>query len=295
MLKKSIATSYLIDAKIDYDSINELSRKIFVELQYNTFGRMEEEDVLGHISNFLRILDLIKIMIFDTDRLHLNIFPLSLTKAARVWWSSNEYSKITAWGILTERFFCNYFPLSLDGKNYGSNNHKDDEHGYYELMAWIDSKHDNKGISSKNFHELDYNVLVKLQECWWKINAHEVAPFTRMESYGQRLYANFKTEKVHDPYLDINHIFGRNYDLSNAGNTQDNQGHEKRRDDSTHEPSVCKIRRFEMMKYSFKSDEEYIAIKESEYLNHSKDNLNVYRELLRIIKEGWVVATTDDE
>ncbi|GKD46964.1 hypothetical protein Tco_1271609 [Tanacetum coccineum] len=146
MLKKSIATSYLIDAKIDYDSINELSRKIFMELQYNTFGRMEEEDVLGHISNFLRILDLIKIMIFDTDRLHLNIFPLSLTKAARVWWSSNKYSKITAWGILTGRFFCNYFPLSLDGKNYGSNNHKDDEHGYYELMAWIDSKHDNKGI-----------------------------------------------------------------------------------------------------------------------------------------------------
>ncbi|GJU69031.1 hypothetical protein Tco_1255290 [Tanacetum coccineum] len=36
--------------------------------------------------------------------------------------------------------------VAYDGKNYGSNNHKDDEHGYYELMAWIDSKHDNKGI-----------------------------------------------------------------------------------------------------------------------------------------------------
>ncbi|GKA26498.1 hypothetical protein Tco_0712607, partial [Tanacetum coccineum] len=115
-----------------------------------------------------------------------------------------------------------------------------------------------------NFHELDYNVLVKLQECWWKINTYEVAPFTRLESYGQRPYANIKTEKV-------------------------------LRDDPTLEPSVCKIRRFEMMKYSFNADEEYNAIKESENLNHSKDNLNAYRELLRIINEGWVVATPDEE
>ncbi|GJS19868.1 uncharacterized mitochondrial protein-like protein, partial [Tanacetum coccineum] len=53
-------------------------------------------------------------------------------------------------------------------------------------------------------------------------------------------------------------------------------GHKERRDDPTLEPSVYKIRRFEMMKYSFNADEEYIAIKESEYLNHSKDNLDAY-------------------
>nr|GEX64028.1 putative reverse transcriptase domain-containing protein [Tanacetum cinerariifolium] len=146
-----------------------------------------------------------------------------------------------------------------------------------------------------NFHELEYNVLVKLQECWWKINAHEVAPFTCLESYGQRPYANIKTEKAHDPYLETNNIFGRNYDTSNAGNTQDNQGHEECRNDPTFEPSVCKIRRFEIMKYSFNADEEYIGIKESEYLNHSKENLDAYRELLRIIDEGWVVATPDEE
>ncbi|GJW84903.1 hypothetical protein Tco_0158048 [Tanacetum coccineum] len=142
-----------------------------------------------------------------------------------------------------------------------------------------------------NFHELDYNVLVKLQECWWKINANEVMPFTRLESYGQRPYANIKTRRSHNPFLEVNNIFSRNYDTSNA---QDNQGHEERRDNPTLEPSVCKIRRFEMMKYSFNANEEYIAIKESEYLNHSKDSIDAYRELLRIINEGWVVATPDD-
>ncbi|GJW64648.1 retrovirus-related pol polyprotein from transposon TNT 1-94 [Tanacetum coccineum] len=86
-----------------------------------------------------------------------------------------------------------------------------------------------------------------------------------------------------------------NYDTSNAGNTQDNQGHEERMDDHTLESSVCKIRRFEMMNYSFNADEVYIAIKESEYLNHSRDNLDAYRELLRIIDEGWVMATPNEE
>ncbi|GJX69627.1 hypothetical protein Tco_0305354 [Tanacetum coccineum] len=88
-----------------------------------------------------------------------------------------------------------------------------------KFFAWLIN-------SFRNFHELDYNVLVKLKECWWKINAHEVAPFTRLENYGHTPYANIKTEKAHDPYLEIDNIFGRNYYTSNDGNTQDNQGHE---------------------------------------------------------------------
>nr|GFB23559.1 hypothetical protein [Tanacetum cinerariifolium] len=43
--------------------------------------------------------------------------------------------------------------------------------GVMKLYAWSIN-------SFKNFHELDYNVLVKLQKCWWKINTHEVEPFT---------------------------------------------------------------------------------------------------------------------
>ncbi|GJR59100.1 hypothetical protein Tco_1501262 [Tanacetum coccineum] len=121
--------------------------------------------------------------------------------------------------------------------------------GVMKFCAWLIN-------SFGNFYELDYNVLVKLQECWWKINAHEVAPFTRLESYEIMTQATLK----------------------------------ERKDD----PTLFKIRRFEMMKYSFNADKEYIAIKEFEYLNHSKDNLDAYRELLRVIDEGWVVATPDD-
>ncbi|GJT72670.1 hypothetical protein Tco_1031956 [Tanacetum coccineum] len=69
----------------------------------------------------------------------------------------------------------------------------------------------------ENFHELEYEVLVKLQECLWKVNAHEIALFTH----------------------------------------------------------------------------EYITIKESECLNHSKDCLDVYRELLRLIDEGMGLTTRE--
>ncbi|GJY09899.1 reverse transcriptase domain-containing protein, partial [Tanacetum coccineum] len=143
----------------------------------------------------------------------------------------------------------------------------------------------------ENFHEIDYNVLVKLQECWWKVNAHEIAPFTRMENFRRGPYANMKTEWTGNPYLDVNRIFGRDYEASNVGNAQ---GHEEQKSNPNPEPSNCKIRRFEMMKYSFDDDDDYITIKESEYLNHSKDSLDAYRELLRLINEGWVVTTTDE-
>ncbi|GJY56338.1 hypothetical protein Tco_0455453 [Tanacetum coccineum] len=112
--------SCLINTKINYDSINELSEKFFMELQYNNFGEMVEEDAMGHIANFLGILDPIKIGIFDTDQLRLNIFPLSLTGDARVWWSN--------------------------GKSYVVNNYKKEGHGYHELMEWIDLKHYDNGI-----------------------------------------------------------------------------------------------------------------------------------------------------
>ncbi|GKB16320.1 hypothetical protein Tco_0850243, partial [Tanacetum coccineum] len=148
--------------------------------------------------------------------------------------------------------------------------------------------------SFENFHELDYNVLVKLQECWWKINAHETAPFTRTKDFGQGPYANMKTKWTHDPYLDTNQIFSGNYRASNVGDAQENQGHDKHMDEPTPEQSVCKIKRFKMMKYSFNDDEEYITIKESKHLNHSKHSLDAYQELLRLTNKGWVVTTPDE-
>ncbi|GJT79352.1 hypothetical protein Tco_1053694 [Tanacetum coccineum] len=82
--------------------------------------------------------------------------------------------------------------------------------GVMKFCAWLKS-------SFENFHELDYDVLVKMEECWWKVNAHENAPFARWENHSQGPYANAKTKKDYDPYLDIYRNFGRNYGSNNAG------------------------------------------------------------------------------
>ncbi|GKB30774.1 hypothetical protein Tco_0870175 [Tanacetum coccineum] len=157
--------------------------------------------------------------------------------------------------------------------------------GVIKFCAWLKS-------SFENFHELDYNVLVKLEECWRKVSAHEVAPFTRWENYGQGPYANAKTKRAYNPYLDINCIFGRNYGADNASYTQDNQEHKKEH----HDPSTCRVRRFEMIKYSFDAEDEYVAIKEHECSNHLKTNIDTcqaYQELFLIMDEGWLVMNEE--
>ncbi|GJR60034.1 hypothetical protein Tco_1502196 [Tanacetum coccineum] len=154
--------------------------------------------------------------------------------------------------------------------------------GVMKFSAWLKS-------SFENFHELDYNVLVKLQECWWKVNAHEVVPFTRSENYSQGPYANAKTKRTYNPYLDINRIFGSKYGADNAGYAQDNQEHKMEQ----HDPSTCRVRRFENIKYSFDAEDEYVSIKKHQFSDHSETNINTcqaYRELFRIMDEGWLDA-----
>ncbi|GJX29733.1 hypothetical protein Tco_0237812 [Tanacetum coccineum] len=134
-------------------------------------------------------------------------------------------------------------------------------------------------FTQENCGGQDYDVLVKQEECWWKVNAHENATFARWENHGQGPYANAKTKKDYDPYLDINHIFGRDYGSNNAGNIQDNMK-------EYHNPSICKIRRFKMTKYSFDADDEYVAIKEREHSDHSRtdvDACQAYQEFFCIM------------
>ncbi|GJS97755.1 hypothetical protein Tco_0804723 [Tanacetum coccineum] len=161
---------------------------------------------------------------------------------------------------------------------------------YFQDHKWYDELTDGK------LKEETLALKAKVEGTWGDatpgVNAHEVAPFTRTVDFGWGPYANVKIERTHDPYLDTNRIFGNG--ASNVGDTQEDQGHEEVKDDPTPEQSICKIRRFKMMKYSFNGDEEYITIKESEHLNHSKKSLDAYRELLRLTNEGWVVTTPDE-
>ncbi|GJW51336.1 hypothetical protein Tco_0092687 [Tanacetum coccineum] len=59
-------------------------------------------------------------------------------------------------------------------------------------------------------------------------------------------------------------------------------------DEAIHEPLVCTIQRFEMIKYSFGQGEEYVAIKEDEYNDLARTSNNAcrtYQEIFRMMDE----------
>nr|GEV83825.1 reverse transcriptase domain-containing protein [Tanacetum cinerariifolium] len=143
---------------------------------------------------------------------------------------------------------------------------------YFQCHEWYDELADGK------FKDEILAVKAIIEGSWGdatpgKVNTHEIAPFTRRENFGRGPYANIKTEWANNPYLDVNYIFGRDYEASNIGCTQENHEH---KGNPIREPLNCRVRRFEMMKYSFTDNEEYITVKESNYLNHSKDSLGDY-------------------
>nr|GEX56624.1 hypothetical protein [Tanacetum cinerariifolium] len=86
-----------------------------------------------------------------------------------------------------------------------------------------------------------------------------------------------------------------NYEITNHDNEYENEhGDEKRHelcDDATQELPVCTIRRFEMIKYSFEQDKDYVAVKEGEYedlMSTSKDECRAYQEIFCMMEEGWM-------
>ncbi|GJR77428.1 hypothetical protein Tco_0089793 [Tanacetum coccineum] len=134
----------------------------------------------------------------------------------------------------------------------------------------------------------DHSWYDELADWQTKRRTLRIEGFKTDRIHGEKL--NFLGIKGNNPHLDTNRIIGRNYEASNVGGTQ---GHDDDMDDP--EFQTCKIRRFEMMKYSFHDGEEYISIKESEHLNHSKPSLDAYQELLCLINEGWVVTSPDEQ
>ncbi|GJR14394.1 hypothetical protein Tco_0797046 [Tanacetum coccineum] len=153
---------------------------------------------------------------------------------------------------------------------------------YFQDHSWYDELADGK------LKDETLELKAKTEESWGNATLWVL----KFYKWLKNCFENFhKLEyKGNNPHLDTNRIIGRNYEASNVGGTQ---GHDDDMDDP--EFQTCKIRRFEMMKYSFHDGEEYISIKESEHLNHSKPSLDAYQELLCLINEGWVVTSPDEQ
>ncbi|GKA52052.1 hypothetical protein Tco_0745248 [Tanacetum coccineum] len=130
------------------------------------------------------------------------------------------------------------------------------------------------------------------------MNEHECSTFTNWRSHIHKTYMNTNIDDDNNPYLDVSRTFnnheGRNdeeaiqeerepnddHGIGNLDNDliRDSPSYHANEDEEKYEEDrckihrnprqewlVCKIRRFEVIKYSFGPTEKYIGIKECEY------------------------------
>ncbi|GJZ67045.1 hypothetical protein Tco_0630285 [Tanacetum coccineum] len=288
------------------------------KIRNDAFNGNKGENAYEHINKFLDVVGPIKINGLTQDRFRLSIFPVSLTGAAYEWFTKECMGSITTWDSMVEKFILKFHHLSDHNEEETEEDDNPNETNNIPKILRIEGNlFDFETPLCEAYHE--FSCLLKIDT---NLFTYDIQNFKTYGEYKQEMnndkakdteklwydeladgklkdetlalntgpYANMKTEWVSNPYLDTNRIFGRDYEASNISCTQENQ-----KDNRIPEPSNCKVRRFEMMKYSFNDDEEYITIRESEYLHHSKDSLDAYQELLRLINDGWVVTTPDDE
>ncbi|GJR14969.1 hypothetical protein Tco_0797621 [Tanacetum coccineum] len=160
------------------------------------------------------------------------------------------------------------------------------------------------------------------------MNDHECSPFTNWRNHINKTYANTNIDANYNPYLDVSRTFNNHEGMNDEEAIQEerelnddlgigNLDNDLVRDNASYhaneqeqykkdrcemlgnprqEPSVCKIRRFEVIKYSFGSSEKYIPIKECEYRNLTRteeDACRAYQGIFRIIDEGWFVTRAE--
>ncbi|GJX16553.1 hypothetical protein Tco_0217385 [Tanacetum coccineum] len=106
-------------------------------------------------------------------------------------------------------------------------------------------------------------------------------------------YANINTH--YDPYLDgRNGNANKNYDIQEEEELHKNEERCELFDNPRQEPPICKVKRFEMIKYSFGQEEKYVVVKEYEYDDLSRTNddaCHAYQEIFRNMDEGWFLHT----
>ncbi|GKD32789.1 hypothetical protein Tco_1248298 [Tanacetum coccineum] len=195
------SNSKLTETWIDLD---ERCKKIFKDLQYHAFSKMEEDDVVDHIDDFLQILDLIKTSIFNTNQIRVNIFPLSLTGDAKVWWPNERDHKITAWEMLAGR---------------------------------------------------------------WGINDSEDDTVSSDEEYEEHEFGNPPNDSFPKLYLNTNNEGDKSYHTENNGDTNKSSDmvlsgtpHSEELTNGQLNEKVCKVEKFEVLKYSVGDSKEFLSI-----------------------------------
>ncbi|GJU14861.1 RNA-directed DNA polymerase, eukaryota [Tanacetum coccineum] len=213
---------------------------------------------------------------------------------------SENSIRFTTWEDLVEKFVQKFYQLSDDNEEMEADE-GDDLDDIVEIFKIEGILFENETPLCKAFN--DFNYLLKIDTNLFTFDIQGIKTYEGYElnnnmagdSENKALMHKAKVEGSWvDPTPGVMKFRAWNYGADNASNIKDNQEHKKEH----HDPSTCLVRRFEMIKYSFNADDEYVAIKEHECSDHSKTNIDAcqaYRELFRIMDEGWLMTKACDE
>ncbi|GKE11944.1 hypothetical protein Tco_1415495 [Tanacetum coccineum] len=276
-------TSITVNEKNAY----KLKGKFLDDLHKNAFSGTHGEDAVEHIEYFLKIVDPIDLPNVNQDKLRVVVFPISLV--GDVWrWFDGIKGSITRSDEIE--------PTSEETSNPEETNHDDEQEIDPDLLT-----KDIEGF--KTFDEYKDDWIYEWNEnvpwrptCSWKKDGYcnggnlpgayivgNTPRYQDLEWYDALKDSELKDEALRNKAImegiinddESNNNGWRRWDnYEIADHDQEEREYvNKHEDEETcelfddHELPVCNIRRFEMIKYSFRDVEEYVAVKEGEYDN----------------------------
>nr|GEU68153.1 hypothetical protein [Tanacetum cinerariifolium] len=309
-------TSITVNGKNAY----ELKGKFLDDLHKNAFTGTNGEDAVEHIKYFLKIVDLIDLPNVNQDKLRVVLFPISLVGDAWRWFDGIKGS-ITSWVDLTDNFFRKYYPSFRTGKvdtpiiKWDPTNPKFENCD--EIKPTNNETSDLEETDHDDEQEIDPDLLTKDIEGFmtyeefkddWIYEWNKDVPWD-YEWYEALEDGELKEEALRNKAIMegiIDDDDESSYERWNVYNdTNHDHGYEMDHEiderqeicsNETHELPVCNIKIFEMIKYSFIDDKEYVVVKEYEYedlTDISKDACRAYQEIFRMMDEGWMVTRAE--
>ncbi|GJY97848.1 hypothetical protein Tco_0514758 [Tanacetum coccineum] len=301
-------TSIMVNGKNAY----EPKGKFLDDLHMNSFSGTNGKDAVEHIKYFLKIVDPIDLPNVNQDKLGVVVFPISLAGDAWRWFNGIKGS-ITSWVDLTAKFFGKYYPPSRTGKvntpiikalwyywKLGSNgieqtneetsdlketNH-DDEQEISEIFRIETNLFDYETPLCEKFKE--FNYLLKIDP---DLLTKDIEGFKTYDEYKDDWIYEWNENVPWDSELKDEALRNKAIMEGLIDEDDESSNNDKERCElfDDHELPVCNIRRFEMIKYSFGDDEEYVVVKEDEYddlTSISKDVCRAYQEIFCMMDEG---------
>nr|GEX90506.1 SGNH hydrolase-type esterase domain-containing protein [Tanacetum cinerariifolium] len=172
----------------------------------------------------------------------------------------------------------------------------DDEDEVTEIFRIGTNVFDFETPMCRAFKEFNYLLQIDLDVPTKNITGFKLPKIIRMTRFMNGIKISHGCIKDHGGIMEHENLENTNRDHEEREYEMKHNDEERCELLDDQERPVCNIRRFEMIKYSFRDDEDYVAVKENEYddlTSTSKEAIHAYQEVFRMMNEGWMVTHTE--